>query len=181
MDVTKFYQFPLQWDQYPTDRDLLREALVRVDAAIQTNAGDGTGAGSKVVYDGEFGLPGEDVSEALDRLMVRTNTFEIAANATGSTQTGEVLWAYTVTDAFTLPADLVGSQATILPIMPLDLTIRIDRGAVPIGSIIIEANVVTFDFPDEQALAVGDVLVLTANATTTFRSVSVTLLADQID
>lgn len=181
MEVTKFYQFPLQWDQYPTDRDLLREALIRVDAAIQTNAGDGTGAASKVVYDGAQGSPGEDVAEALDKLVLRTNTFEIAMCATGGANSGEALWVFNVTNAFSLPADLIGSQGSVLPLVPLDMTIRIDRGAVPIGSIIITSNVVTFNFPTEQVFAAGETIVLTSNDVTTFRSVSVTLLADQID
>lgn len=181
MDVTKYYQFPLQWDQYPTDRDLIAEALVRIDSAIQGNAGGGTGSASNVVYDGIEAKPGEDVAEALDKLIRRTDTFEIAMNATSGADSGEALWVYDVVSAFTLPANLTGSRGTVLPIVPLDMVIRIERGALAIGSISIVNNILTFDFPVEQSFAVGDVLVLTSNNTTTFRSVSVTLLADQID
>jgi len=181
MEVTKFYQFPLQWDMYPTDRDLIREALIRVDAAIQTGAGGGTGAASQVVYDGLEAEPGEDVAEALDKLILRTDTFEIAMNATGGANTGEVLWVFNVTRPFSLPATLAGSHGTVFPLVPLDMVIRIEKGATLLGTINIVSSVLTFDFPDEQSFVEGETIVLTSNDATTFRSVSVTLLADHLD
>ena len=177
METTKFYQFPLQWDQYDDDRHLLREALIRIDLAI--SEGGGSEVASGITYDGaEAASPTETVADALDRLSARTKTFEIATSATGGANTGEVLWVFDVTLPFTLPADLIGSRGSVLQLGPLDMVIRLEKGSTPIGQINIVNNALSFDFPDEQTFVAGDILVLTSNDTTTFRSVSVTLLAD---
>jgi hypothetical protein len=182
MEVTKYYQFPLQWDQYDDDRSLLREALIRIDAAIKTNDGGGTGAASQIIYDGaEASRPDEDVAEALDKLMLRTNTFEIAISYTASANTGEILSVYNVTDSFTLPATLTGSRGKVYELLPLTMNIRIDKNDTPIGNIVIDNSVLSFDFPADVTFAFGDTLTFVSTDTTTFRCVAVTLLAVELD
>lgn len=177
MRVTTNYEFPLQWDQYESDRDLLTEALKRIDAAIKTAEG---GVSSTIIYDGVHASLDETVSDALDRVIDWTDTFQIAMVATAGADVGEPLWAYSVTQPFTLPADLPGSEANALAIVPLDMVIRIEKNGVAIGTLTYEDGSPSYDFIADVSFAAGDVLVFVAESTVTFRSISATLVATRI-
>lgn len=180
MKVTTFYHFPLQWDQYPTDRLMIEEAFVRIDKTINSIVFDGGGVSSNVIYDGDEALPGENVSEALDRVLARTNQFEIAANATNQSDANEVLWSMAVTRSFTLPADLDGSIGIVEAVTPIDLTIRIEHNGTAVGSVEIVQDAVSFVAADDVILFPGDSLTFVAEGEATFRSVSLNLLATRL-
>lgn len=177
MKVTDFYKFPLQWDQYPTDRLMIEEAFVRIDKTIHSIVFDGGGAASNVIYDGAEALPGENVSEALDRVLARTNQFEIAANATSQSDTNEVLWSMAVTRACMLPIDLDGSIGVVEAVTPVDLIIRIEHNGTPVGSAEIVQDAVSFVLTDDVTLFPGDSLTFVSEGEATFRSISLNLLA----
>jgi hypothetical protein len=179
-ETTKNFNFPLSWDKYPNDRDMLREDLVRIDAAIKEIADSAAGSADSISYDNDG--TEETVQEALDQLFDRTDTFEIAMNATTGADTSEVLWGFVATKAFVLPINLTGTMVSVLPMgSPLDLTIRVEHNGVFVGNILIDDNLATYDFPADLSVAVGDELVLYSNDSVTFRSLSVTLLAVRVD
>jgi hypothetical protein len=179
-ETTKNFAFPLSWDKYPNDRDMLREDLIRIDDALKQVADDSADAADEVSYDNNG--TEETVQDAIDRLYGRTNTFEIAMNATTGADSAEILWGFAASKAFTLPANLLGTQVTVLPMGgPLDMTIRIEHNGVFVGNIVIDDNVATYDFPADLNIAIGDELVLLSNDSVTFRSISATLLAVRVD
>lgn len=180
MKVTNFYKFPLQWDQYPTDRLMIEEAFVRIDKTIHSIVFEGGGTASNIIFDGDEGLPGENVAEALDRALSRTNQFEIAVNATTQSDANEVLWSMAVTRAFMLPADLENSAGVVLAVAPIDLVIRIEHNGTPIGSIDIVQDVISFDMAVDAVLMSGDELTFISEGAATFRSISFNLLASRL-
>lgn len=179
MKVTTNYDFPLQWDQYPTDRDLLEEALERIDATIKKVAESGgtDGKGSSINYDGVYGDPDVSVSDALDDLHIATNTFEIALTATDGASADEVLWSYTTARAYTLPENLTGSVGTVGAGGLVTTIFDIQRNGTTVGAVEIFENDVSFSLPTESSFQPGDTLSLVSTGVSVFDSVSVTLLA----
>lgn len=180
MKVTTFYKIPLQWDQYPTDRLMVEEAFERIDKAMNSLVVDGGGVATNVVYDGNEALPGENVADALDRALERTNQFEISMNATSGSDVNEVLWGMSAARSFQLPADLDGSVAHVQSMTPIDLVIRIEQNGVSIGSIDIVQDVPSFNFPDDVLFMIDDELTLVSEGDVNFRTININLLASRL-
>ena len=179
--TTPNYSIPLSWDKYPTDRKLIEEAFERIDAAIEKVADSGGSNSENIEYETPDGTE-VSVADALNVLYSRTATFEIAVNATTGCDAGEVLWALSATRAFTLPAELIGSQATIKQLSaPVYLTIAVMKNDISVGNILIDDNLATYDLPDAVDFAVGDELSFVAASNVTFKSIAITLSATRPD
>jgi len=179
MLVTKNYDFPLQWDEYVTDRELLEEALTRIDAAIK-QVQIGSSEAVNVGFDNtDAGDPAENVQEALDSLFASSSRFELALNATGGANLDDPLWVYSVSRDFMIEAGMPGATGSVISPTPITLDIDVQLNGASIGSIAILDNVFTFTLASNVLFLRDDQLAFIAVNASSFRSVSVTIIAER--